>query len=146
MRMKGKKPIFTKRDTWSLDMVLSPIICEGLKAFKENLIESSVGGVPNDIVEECEGDVDIGYERWLDILDEMIYAFDIDNELNICDYHFTFDFERTMDMDSGLVKGVSCTPDNPEEMERYKQDCTEHARMCKLGREAFANYYESLWI
>jgi hypothetical protein len=35
MRMKGKKPIFSYKDTWSLDMVLSPIIAEGLKKFLE---------------------------------------------------------------------------------------------------------------
>ncbi len=67
MRMKGKLPIFTKRDAWNMDETLAPIITAGLKEFKKGLEESTCQGYPDGLN---------GMDEWSTIIDKMIYSFE----------------------------------------------------------------------
>ena len=66
MRFKGRKPIFSDKDTWSLDCTLSPIIGAGLVKFKEVTERKDVAGYPSAVD---------SYEEWVEILEKMIFAF-----------------------------------------------------------------------
>lgn len=123
MRLRGKKPIFDIRDTYSLNSVLSPIIAAGLKRFRE-VSEmpdfSDRFGTPIEIY--CEFGEEQAAKEWKNIIDKMIYAFDVDepvapNSIFSCDDSF----------------------------ENYKSLCDDHHKKVQEGLELFAKYYLSLW-
>jgi hypothetical protein len=144
MRVSRGKWIASKRDVWSLDYTLNPIIHAGLVKFKKELLKSSFSGVPADfcIDDDC---TDESVANWHETLDKMIYAFDSSKHPDIRDYDFKINFERfpTENKDRTHVV-TSCT--NDEDRERYHKDCREHEEKCQLGRELFARYYKNLWI
>ena len=149
MRMRGKKAIFNFKDTWSLDLVLSPIISAGLKRFKEVITdpknEDSVGypGALHVIAEEDATDDEMR-ALWVDTLDTMIYAFDA----------------KEPEMPNGMFKHtpnevevISGTKYTSTELKvkdevrfaRYKQDRDLHWAKVKEGHALFARFYTSLW-
>lgn len=144
MRKSKVKWVCSKRDVWSLDYTLNPIIHAGLVKFKEELLKSVFSGVPADfcIDDDC---TDESVTAWHETLDKMIYSFDQSKEPDIRDYDFTYNWETFPTECKGRSQIVTnCT--NDEERERYHKDCREHAEKCQLGRELFARYYKNLWI
>lgn len=141
MRMRGKKPIFSYRDTYDMGHTLSPIICEGLKKFKATVEKSNVAGVPGLLIQdlgfELGGDYDFEYVRsvWMDYLDKMIYAFDYNEEPTLEDFNVTYTWEDNC--------GIRCS--NPEGMKLYKEAEGEWIKRVEEGRALFAKYFGSLW-
>lgn len=145
MRMRGKKPIFNYKDCWSMDLTLSPIICEGLKKFKQELEIHPARGYPAELHSEDDQDGDKAFQDWLDILDKMIYAFDLKNEPKIGDYGF--EFETVWEtLGNGNQQLVSIDPTDIDEYNRYKQDEVDYKRRKDEGLHLFAEYFENLWI
>ncbi len=155
MHMKGKKPIFNYKDTFSLDNTLSPIICEGLKKFKEVLSErdsegkcygtpwscyEAVGAKPDYWDEEQDNEA---VELWFSILDKMIYAFE-DASPEIDDYDFRIDMNKTEDY-SEDNRRYTMEVVNQEEYDRYKNDLMLHEEKVREGLELFSKYYKDLW-
>lgn len=150
MRMKGKKPIFNYGDTYSLDVVLSPIICAGIARFREVILEQhekGFGGVPGELVKELGIDSDdekafeSAFDHWISILDQMIYAFG-ENEPSITDYDFSFDMKPVGEEDE-LRYTIDVV--NQEEHDRYEAELADHNKKVQEGLDLFAQYYHSLW-
>ena len=150
MRMKGKKPIFNRKDTWSLNDVLSPIIAEGLKKFLE-VKRSEKGewfGVPGGAIEEYQKRNELPIDGWHadnetlkeadkvweEILEKMIYAFE-NKEPNPDDYGYNIEFKD----------GKMVITGNVLERKRYAKDVTIHENKVKEGHELFGKFYNNLW-
>lgn len=90
-RSKGKWQV-SKRDVWSLDFTLNPIIHAALVKFKEELLKSEFSGVPADfcIDDNC---TDESVANWHETLDKMIYAFNESNEPDRENYDFKLNWE-----------------------------------------------------
>jgi len=153
MRMRGKKPIFNRKDTYSLYDTFNPILCEGLKRFKEVISNSEFAGVPNVFLQDNpildSENIDVAFKEWLKEIDKMIYAFE-DNEPDISEYNFEFvpneDHHKEEILENGeKVYTWSMSPDNPEEYERCTKDEREHERKVQEGLESFGKYYRCLW-
>jgi len=152
MRMKGKKVIFSKRDTWNLDNVLASVISEGLKKFKEELEQDDFQGFPVEMYQELginpenptDEDSENAMQLWFDKIDRMIYAFNLDNEPKISDYDFKVKFIEESRTAIG-VKG-HMEVDNEIEEKRYIQDLKMYNEKCEQGRMLFSKYFNNLWI
>lgn len=144
---------FTTDDIISLDETLSRIILAGLVKFKEELVKSPFGGFPSDMFDlvgvekgkepTLEQD-EAAWEMWLDILDRIIYAFDPEEEPNMDDYNFEFEWRSEPTEDGNSL--VSIDVDNLDEYNRYRLDDEEWMRKCREGRMLLAEYFDSLWI
>ena len=154
MRLKGKKPIFSYKDTWSMDATLSPIIAAGLQKFvdvcRERHRNGDALGVPGAFLSDeypsftANHDVtDEMVEAWFDCVDEMIYAFANDGP-SIGDYDFEFFRERGEPDERGMIP-YSITPSNEAEYQRYREDEKAHEDRCKRGRALLSKYYDCLW-
>lgn len=158
MRMRGKRPIFNYRDTWSLSHTLAPIICAGLKKFREvmnNPEHSDWFGVPCNFPYKEENANSLSHDirsvgvdpynehfiAWKEAIDKMIYAFE-DNEPNIMDYNFKINWIFKKD-DPLCVERTQIT--NKEEHDRYDRDLEEWAKKREEGQKLFGLYFEDLW-
>lgn len=162
MRMKGKKVLFSRNDTYSLYSVLNPVICEGLKKFKEVLLNDSVAkewaGVPCVVLNKLfpeGGDVDKythseeqlnkGQEEWHSILDKMIYAFE-NKEPDVNDYNYDYvaGENHMKETEDGYFEW-NMLPDNDEEYRRYREDERSHSEKVQEGLNLFSIYFNNLW-
>lgn len=92
MHYKKGKLHFSRKDTYSLDCTLNTVISAGLIKFK-NVISERCHGVPGSILHELypnefadpngltDEQIQVGYNKWLETIDKMIYAFS-DYDLN----------------------------------------------------------------
>ena len=142
-----------KYDTWNMDYTLSLIILPMLKQLKETKHGSpwtDDEDVPEELrstsapPKEHEWDTDsLHFQRWDWILDEMIWAF----ELNTTDnwegqFHhgvIDFDFERQEDGTSRLIRGANDT--SPWD----KEGQTAYATRMRNGFRLFGKYFSALW-
>lgn len=155
MRMKGKKSIFTYKDTYSLDSTLAPIILEGLKKFKGVIMERNendrVFGVPikchhgESEQHHTEEERKEALAQWLSILDTMIYAFDRKNEPSMDDYNFTLNMVVLGRNEEDETSDVDIKCDNEEEYQRFRRDEEEHHERVKEGHRLFGEFFDSLW-
>ena len=131
MYMNRKGVVFGIRDTWSLDLTLSPIILSALLKFKE-CSNHEFKGVSNKVMQElfpeAEGfysgeQLNEGEKVWDAIIDKMIYAFDLKNEPKMSDYHFDFVSEFG-DRDEKGCRKMTLTNTNEAEYRRYVADST----------------------
>lgn len=133
MRMRGKLPIFNYKDTWSLDSTLAPIICAGLKKFKEVISSTDWGGYPSDFDTE---------EDWYKVLDKMIWSFENAHfELNIPEKYW----EGTEDMSFTGTLNREKTPEQKALWDEYMKTCNAHQERLEEGFELFGKYFQSLW-
>ena len=146
--MKGKKPIFSYKDTWSLDSVLDPIIAAGLHKFKE-VVVSENRGYPaifemSDEQKAMFDDEDycdkISMNEWIRVLDRMIYAFEAP-EPEIPD---VLEHKFGEPREDGLIP-MEIIVTNPEAHAKYKWLSEDHERKVVEGRELFSKYYNYLW-
>lgn len=145
MRMKGKKVIFNREDTFSLDATLEPILSEAFKKFRDVIIDQNEKGgclgVPMWAYEELGIDIDgctkaeeeDAFEYYIHTINQVIYAFDSSNEPDISDYDFTYDFEVSF----------RCT--NEEERDRYNNDTALWEKRCTEGRKLCFEKWRSWW-
>jgi len=143
---------FTKGDIMSLDETLSPIILAGLRKFKEELVKSKYGSYPAEMFDlvGVEGynptneEDEACWNKWLGILDRMIYAFDPTEEPNMDEYGFEFVWQEEPSENGSSL--VSIDVDNQEEYNRYREDEEDWVEKCREGRLLLAEYFHSLWI
>lgn len=147
------------KDTFSLEHSLSPIIGAGLVRFKEEITKEGDyrKGLPLTWMQEkvdeglfsyegderncqlSEDDWEECHELYLEMLDECIYAFTVD-EPDIGKYDFTFH----RGFGDGLTHlPLNCT--NQEEYERYSKDTKDHQEKCQKGYELFGKWFSTMW-
>lgn len=168
MRLRGKKVLFSRADTFSLDNTLSPIIAAGLSKFLEVLEDPSCFGgcpsalthpetldklkIPSKVYNHLPLDkdewgcysVDVGVVVWHWMLREMIWAFSADlDEENIYYKDYIKNITVTF-TDSAGGRIVSA------ESDKYLAAMTYWAEACLTTRyeramSYFAKFYKSLW-
>lgn len=157
MRLRGKLPIFSRRDLYNLDSTLASIIYHGLKAFKEDLereiAEDGVYGTPQWVFNELgidskhqipsKEDDEKALQYWLDTLELMIYGFDEKAEPNMDNYNFNLEFKTGEKTKYGTAVEIVC--DNEVEYERYRKDVEVYEKKAQEGRELFGKHFTSLW-
>ena len=163
MRYTKSRWVASFKDTFSLDHSLSPIIGAGLVRFKEEITKEGKyrKGLPctwiSDKVEDgtftyegderncqlSEDDWEKCHLLWLDMLDEVIYAFTVP-EPDIMKYDFSFDRETGEPDENGCIPvTLDCT--NEEEHERYNKDMKDHTERCQKGYELFGKWFSTFW-
>jgi len=132
MRFKGKKPLFSVEDTWSLDEVLNPIIASGLKKFREVSLTAE-SSYPSSLS---------SFEEWLVILDKMVFAFDSKEPETEGEY-VEYDFANTPNGDGNyeVAMVVSCQ----DSYDKRVKEIEEHGIKVQKGLDLFAKYYKHLW-
>lgn len=139
------------KDTFSLDMTLSPIIYAGLSRFHDVLEqknrEGKCLGIPSEYCVNPDVDVtDIDVQNWPDDIKKMMYAFE-NKEPDMSLYDFKLSMVPVW---GGVAKEGMSVPytiqcDNLEEKARYYADCDEHERLVQEGLDLFAKRWKSLW-
>lgn len=139
MRIHKGKPVFSCKDTYSLDNTLSTIILAGLVKFRDTLkerdINGKVYGVPifdDNYEDEPQSD------KWFEILDKIIFAFDDKNEPEVSSYKIGFK------LSSDKSKGF-CSVSNQEGYDKYRKDMEDWDKKKQEGLDLFAKHYNSLW-
>ena len=139
MRIHKGKPVFSYKDTYSLDGVLSPIILAGIVKFldtlKERDVNGKVYGVP--VIDDNYEDAPQS-EKWFEILDKMIFAFDDKNEPDISVYNIGFKWPLDL---SECLDSVS----NQDGYDQYRKDMENWNEKKQEGLNLFAEHYNSLW-
>lgn len=134
MRIHKGKPVFSYKDTYSLESVLSPIILSGLVKFRDVLAEreknGNMYGVP---IFDDNYSGEPQSEKWFQILDKMIFAFDDKNEPDIGNYQFSIDYKN----DFAIL--------NQEAYDNYKKDLERWNKLKQEGLDLFAKHYVDLW-
>lgn len=152
MYMNRTSIVFGARDTWSLDHTLSPIILSALLKFKE--CSKDYKGIPGLLL--CEMFPEVAYDhteeqydqasaRWEEILDTMIYAFNLKNEPKIQDYAFKFNHSFFEDTSPDEFTRMDFSVTNEEEYERYKFDEKAYQDKVTEGHMLFGKYLKCLW-
>lgn len=103
----------TYEDVWSLDIRLARLIANHLRAFLK-AEKGPHGGAPGRLARELG--TDKAYDRWLNILRKMIYAFE--------------EYQR---------KDNSATDEADPEKERERKE------RIRAGMQLFVDYFENLW-
>lgn len=139
------------KDTFSLDMTLSPIIYAGLSRFHDILDqknrEGKCLGVPSEYCANLDVDVtDQEVQNWLDDIKKMMYAFE-NKEPDIRDYDFHMNM---IPVEGGVARKGMSVPytiesTNQSETDRYRADCKGHERLVQEGLDLFSQKYRSLW-
>lgn len=156
-RFKGKKILFSRKDTWSLDCVLSPIIAEGLKKFLEVIqAPDCVAGCSSDFLpkgyerlssEEQEVVLDKGIKEWHEAIEKMIYAFD-SKEPEIPDNVMDMEFvpsEEDKKLASAKYYEIRKIIHNQELYDGFNKEREEHYKKVEEGHKLFGEFYTSLW-
>lgn len=156
MYMNRKGIVFGVKDTWDMGSTLSPIILAGLKKFKEVVTSPEHAmwrGIPGklimDLYPDLEGQMNEEQSaaadvEWLNILDKMIYAFDLNNEPELKDYNFKFSHRILERYEDGSSR-ITIEHSNEEEYQRYRADEAEHYKKVEEGHMLFGKYVDCLW-
>ena len=149
MYIKHGKPVFSYRDTFSMDMTLSPIIYAGVKKFRDVLLERNAEGkclgVPSGLCDSYEDtDVDAALEKWIGILDKIIYSFDPYSQPDIEDYKFDIKWHNKGNTEDGNTI-VETEIVNEGEWRRYHKDLEEWEEACKEGRMLLMTHWNDMW-
>ncbi len=153
MKFKYGKVVFGHKDTYSAEPVLSDIVADWLQKFRDTLYENQDKdciGCPHRILVDylvdksgyTNDEVKAGLNKWLELIDEMIYAF------------------RNVEPDytGGWIEGEGhgeeteegmfqwrILPKDEQAYKAYQDECDKHYQQVKHGRELFAKYYDDLW-
>ena len=156
MRMKYGKVVFGYKDSWDSQTTLGVIIHDWLVNFKKVILEKKdhpFMGVPNKVMNELYPDthqhtdeqLQKGFEHWLFLLDEMIFAFSNDEP----EYEGSFvrgkDHEDFDSEDSKGLKTWNMEPDDLNEWNKFLKECDEYAAKVEAGRVLFGKYFSSMW-
>jgi hypothetical protein len=153
MKLQDKKIIFNKKDTYSLDSVLSPIISSGLKKLLEVLkgqksdSEDSTFGIPGGMLSAdkdnyTEKELDEATAEWFLIIEKMIYAFD-EKEPQLPDDVLEM-VASSKPNDKGYYTMEVNILDHDAHHEFNKRN-EAHKEKVDEGLELFAKYYGALW-
>jgi len=153
MRMKYGKVVFGYKDSWDSQTTLGVIIHDWLVNFKKVLIDKMnhpMMGVPNKVMTELYPDtheytdeqLKEGFEHWLFLLDEMIFAFSNDEP------EYSGSFKREVDHGVEKEDGLrtwNMQPDDLSEWNKFLKECDEYAAKVEAGRVLFGKYFSSMW-
>lgn len=152
MRFKGKKPIYTIQDTYSLDETLKPIIGEGVKKFLEvvkvqDANDESVFSIPGSFFkrvdnEYTEAEKDEAKKEWFDVLEKIIYSF------NSAEIDLPDGVLEMKTIESGGKDGETQTEIIIHDQDAYDKnhkDNAEHDKKVQEGLDLFAKYFNNLW-
>lgn len=166
MIVLGQKIHVSKKDTWSLNSTLAPIIKASLEKFLKVVQDPEcVAGVPRSLIEdpeeECDGCADEAFKKslkkWHDIIREMIFAFTYvtrEQDLNPFEEQYYKSFKSIFNSVKD-ERGYTTTsfdkellvPENEYKDIKVKYDMVEviqYARY-KRGLGYFSKHFESLW-
>jgi hypothetical protein len=152
MRLKGKKPIFTIKDTYSLDSTLNPIIAAGLKKFLEVITnknkDDSIYGVPGVFLalktgdDGYEKDLEKASQKWFEALEKMIYSFGAE-EPGISDGVVEMIYATEPNEEGGYELEIKIH--NQDLYDKHLRDVEVHLKKVQEGLDLFAKHYSSLW-
>jgi hypothetical protein len=144
--MKGKKPIFGRKDCWSMDHTLQPFLVEGIKKFREEVIRlrdevHPMRSVPAHILPD-EQDFEVRYNEWINILGKVLYAFqNIEPEYN---GGWVEGPEHGKENEDGYFR-YDMNPFDPDAWEEYIENSKEHTNKVREGLELFPMVWGSMW-
>lgn len=123
MKIVNDEVVFEDYDVSAANVVLAKIIATGLTNFKARLLEmdaaGTVYGVPIPFDDEVDGDYFVvAKNKWLEILDSMIYAFGVEEPM---------------------------LPSTEDGLGKWYLDRDEHWRKVDDGRAKFIKYFDNLW-
>jgi len=118
---------YSDRDVWGFDIYLSEVITKGLKDLK-----NQVHGVPCEFVSKDGVDVDL--EGWKNVLNEIIWTFEIAKKINSGEWLRWSYKERRKKSSQKFAKKTNKHIMTSEEIKRYNN-----------GWNLFKKYYFSLW-
>lgn len=132
MRMRGKKPIVSYRDTWDLSTsVFIPVIVESLKKFRS--VENDFKGIPSTYLYRIYGDAwadssnrsdTDDYARWCETIDFIINSLEADEP----------EYKGDLDMVCDEVL-----------WEEYKKEMEVWERNRRRAIELFGIYFFDFW-
>jgi len=147
MRTRGKKIIFSRRDTWNMGDLLAYIISEGIQKFREK--DDWFGGVPCtflvDLFGTCdttEEQMDYGAKIWDDLL-KLIAETAVAEEP---EYNGGFHEgpEHKVKTSPNTTRWDT-KPTDPKEWERYKRESEYYELNKRLAMEEFGRYIYDIW-
>jgi len=134
--------VASRKDTYSLDVALRPIIAAGLRKFIEVAKDKGVPGVL------CEDDTPFEESRllWLNTLEKMLYAFE-SKEPDINDFDFDFEFITDNKVVASIQDDVPYTIEvvGKQNYEKFRELEKEYEQRVQEGLDLFAKYYKNLW-
>tara|TARA_Y100000593_G_scaffold94032_1_gene191257 strand:+ start:50973 stop:51386 length:414 start_codon:yes stop_codon:yes gene_type:complete len=137
MRISKGKPVFGRKDTVGFN-TLAEIIHAWLVKFRDDYISRGIYSVPHDLADECG---DKAQEKYLEIIDKMIYAFaDVEPE-----------YAGEISITSEPIEGseyhrLHTHVSDQEAWDQYTKDCDEHGKKVEEGLKLFGKYFRSLWV
>lgn len=153
MRLKGEKPIFSHKDTHSLDATLSPIIATGLKKFLKTIkghsndSENDSFGIPSSMF--CDSKTDYSAEeykdataKWYKIINEMIYAFD-EEKPPLPDN--TLEMIPVSNPNKNGYYALSMNVLDKDGYDGHQEEQKAHHQKVDSGLSLFAEHYNDLW-
>ncbi len=162
MYMKHGKLKFGYKDSYDCTYVLSPIIRDCIKNFRDVLIkreeEGKFTGVPNLVLEDLFGeeyirqkyesgeglspnDLQQGLEHWLTILDQIIYAFG--SEEPEYEGGFTEGAQHGEEDKNGFTRWNLLV--EPIQWKEYIEARDAWYEQVEHGRKLFSKFYQCLW-
>lgn len=147
MRMRGKKPIISYRDTWSLDQyVFIPVIVESLKKFRS--IENDFKGIPSTYLYRIYGDAwydsnrsdTDDYARWCETIDFIIDSLEAPEP----EYRGELDMICGEPDDKGNTP-ITITKSDETLWDEYKKEMEIWDRNRRRAIELFAVYFFDFW-
>jgi hypothetical protein len=141
----------SKKDVWSLNDTLDPIIAAGLRKFLETDFRACPGSLlTKSMVGHTDAEIEEGIQLWRDKLKQMLYAFEAE-EPDCNDYDFesywvdpTGRATDIFDIEANTPYSIEHT--NHDVYLKYRNDGEQHELKCKQGRELFAKHYGDLWV
>lgn len=145
---------FSDDDMYNLDMHLADFICANLKKFRRMAVDKKQG-VPSDFLCDDQGhlknfhsdqELDEGFQKYLDVLDKIIYAFDASEEPDIGDYDFDFEPVPLEGEGESTRYSLELVRNNEKAYERYQEDMNDWQEKCEEGRHLLAQHFRCLWL
>lgn len=154
MRMRGKKPLFSKNDTYDLVSVFNRLIVEGLKAFLRDTETHPFAGCPMNIYIELFGEEypQDGYSPEQDAAASALWRtrlqFVVDSlEAEEPTYMGKWDHgpEHGKEDSPGL-KVWNMVPADQETYDKMEEETEQWHNNRKEALRLFAQHFDNLWI
>lgn len=152
MRFKGKKPIFSVQDTYSLDETLKPMIGAGVKKFLEVVKVQNEAGEGAFVIPGCffkeakneytEEEMSVATECWFEVLEKIIYSF---NSKEIDLPNGVLEMKTTTDGGEFGMSEFEIIVHDQEAYDKNHRDNADQDKKVKEGLDLFAEHFNNLW-
>lgn len=146
-RLKTGGYSFTSKEVWNLDYTLRPIIAGGLKRFIADVHKhSNHAGVPGTFCSdfgfdtESEEDYKKALTAWYDALDDMLFAFSVDEP----ECQTGIKRTKESDNDDGTIT-YTLEPEDQAAYDRHIEEYKAWADRRQKGAALFGKYFYGLW-